>query len=439
MDKNIIIENLRHKAGISELNAMQNVMASTTSTDVMLLAPTGSGKTIAFTLYMLRRINTSDPKPAALIMAPSRELVLQIHDVVRPLATGLKCVALYGGHSMTDEVNSLSVTPDIVIATPGRLLDHLQRRQIDLSATRILILDEYDKSLELGFADEMSRIIKRLHKRTNTVLTSATRLSEIPEFMAIGQIETVDFNDSTPAPRSRMQIVEVESPSRDKLDTLIALLRSLDNQKVIIFVNHRESAERVYSSLIKAGFPAGLYHGGLEQRERQLAVELLDNGTTPILVSTDLASRGLDIESVGAVIHYHLPPSAESWTHRNGRTARQDASGTVYVITSEADNWPDFVNYDRHYSPGEPSADPIRSDIATIYFNAGKKEKISRGDIAGYLINRGGLTAGEVGKISISDHSAIAAVPREKARDVVKAVAPHKLKNTRVRVTRLKG
>ncbi|MDE5607590.1 MAG: DEAD/DEAH box helicase [Muribaculaceae bacterium] len=439
MDKKIIIENLRSKSGITELNAMQRVMADTDAADIMLLAPTGSGKTVAFTLYMLQRIKTSTPKPGALILAPSRELVLQIYDVIRPLATGLKCVALYGGHSMTDEVNSLSVTPDIVIATPGRLLDHLQRRQIDLSATSILILDEYDKSLELGFADEMSRIIRRLGKRTNTVLTSATRLAEIPDFMTMKQIETIDFTASTPAPRSRMQIVEVESPSRDKLDTLIALLRSLDNQKVIVFVNHRESAERVHAALVKAGFPAGLYHGGLEQRDRQLAIDLLDNGTTPILVSTDLASRGLDIAEVGSVIHYHLPPTVESWTHRNGRTARQSATGTVYAITSEADNRPDFVSFDRPYSPGEPSADPIRSDVATIYFNAGKKEKISRGDIAGYLINRGGLTAGEVGKISLSDHSAIATVPRDKARDVVKAVAPHKLKNTRVRVTQLKG
>lgn len=204
-----------------------------------------------------------------------------------------------------------------------------------------------------------------------------------------------------------------------------------------MFVNHRESAERVYDALIKAGFPTGLYHGGLEQRERRQAVDLLDNGTTPILVSTDLASRGLDIEAVGSVIHYHLPVSSESWTHRNGRTARQDASGTVYVITSEGESIPEFMTFDRPYFPGRPSSDPIRSDMATLYFNAGKREKISRGDIAGYLINRGGLTAGEVGKISISDHSAIAAVPRDKAREVVKAVLPHKLKNTRVKVTRL--
>lgn len=439
MDKNLIIENLRTKEGIASLNAMQQVMTSTDSRNILLLAPTGSGKTVAFAVYMLQRVREGAPGPSAVVLAPSRELVLQIFDVIRPVATGLKCVALYGGHAMADEVNSLSVMPDIVIATPGRLLDHLQRRHLDLRTVSTLVLDEYDKSLELGFADEMRRIVRRMDSRSNTVLTSATHLAEIPDFMNIGQLETVDFTADTPAPRERMQIVQVESPVRDKLDTLVDLLRSLDNQRVIVFVNHRESAERVHAALVKAGFPAGLYHGGLEQRERQQAVDMLDNGTTPILVSTDLASRGLDIEAVGSVVHYHLPPSPESWTHRNGRTARQDASGTVYVITAEGESLPDYITFDRPYNPTGHSSDPIRSDIATLYFNAGKREKISRGDIAGYLINRGGLAPEEVGKISVSDHSAIAAVPRAKAREIVKAVQPHKLKNTRVRVTQLKG
>ncbi|MDE5636008.1 MAG: DbpA RNA binding domain-containing protein, partial [Muribaculaceae bacterium] len=238
-------------------------------------------------------------------------------------------------------------------------------------------------------------------------------------------------------PRHRMQVVQVESPVRDKLGTLIDLLHSVDNRRVIIFVNHRESAERVYNAIVKEDFPAGLYHGGLEQRERQLALDLLDNGTTPVLVATDLAARGLDIDDIGAVIHYHMPVSTEAWTHRNGRTARQDAHGTIYVITAEGENIPDCITFDRSYVPSGHSDDPIHSDTATLYFNAGRREKISRGDIAGYLINRGGLEPSEVGRIIVGDHSAIAAVPRDKARDVVKAVAPHRLKNTRVRVTRI--
>ncbi|MDE6153914.1 MAG: DEAD/DEAH box helicase [Muribaculaceae bacterium] len=432
-----IIDNIRDKEGIERLNPMQEAMAATKSAGVVLLAPTGSGKTIAFALYLLQRVKADNGTVQAVVIAPSRELVLQIHEVLRPIATDLKVTALYGGHSMADEVNTLCVTPAIIVATPGRLLDHLKRRQIDLSAVSTLVLDEYDKSLELGFADEMSRIARRLTGVRNTVLTSATRLESLPDFIKIDRAETLDYTESTPAPRHRMQVVQVESPVRDKLDTLIDLLHSLDNQRVIIFVNHRESAERVYNALVKYHLPAGLYHGGLEQRERQLALDLLDNGTTPVLVATDLAARGLDIDNIGSVIHYHMPTNAEAWTHRNGRTARQDAHGTIYVITAEGENLPEYIEFDRAYVPTGRSNDPLRSDVATLYFNAGRREKISRGDIAGYLINRGGLAPDEVGRITVSDHSAIAAVPRDKAREVVKAVAPYRLKNTRVRVTRL--
>ncbi len=437
MKKKEILENLALKAGIKEINPMQQVMASTASRHVMLLAPTGSGKTIAFTLYLLQRVGASNGIVQAVVIAPSRELVLQVCGVIRQLAVGLKVSALYGGHAVADEVNTLQVTPDIIVATPGRLLDHIRRGRVDIARTASLVLDEYDKSLELGFADEMSNIVKKMTGLKNIVLTSATRLQSIPDFMPVDQLETVDFTPTTPAPRSRMQIVEVECPDRDKLPTLVDLLKSLDHQKVIVFVNHRESAERVYEALLAERLPVGLYHGGLEQRDRQLALDLLDNGTTPILISTDLASRGLDIEQVGSVVHYHLPPSSEAWTHRNGRTARQDATGTVYVLVGPSDNLPDFVTFDRPYVPTGHTGDPIHSDVATIYFNAGRREKISRGDIAGYLINKGGLNGDEVGKIVVNDHSAIAAVPANRAREVVKAVEPHKLKNTRVKVTQL--
>lgn len=435
-----IIEALHTKGGIRSLNPMQEAMAETDARNIVLLAPTGSGKTIAFSIYMLRRVTrgVTRTSPAAVVLAPSRELVVQIAGVVRPIACGLRVATLYGGHSMTDEVNTLSVTPDIVIATPGRLLDHLQRRQINIDGVTTLVLDEYDKALELGFADEMTKIVRRMHSLCNTVLTSATRLAEFPPFLNLSEIETLDYTSITAAPRSRMRIARVESPVRDKLDTLVALLKSLPNERVIVFVNHRESAERVHNALVKAGFPAGLYHGGLEQRERQLAVDLLDNGTTPVLVSTDLASRGLDIDAVGSVIHYHLPPSTESWTHRNGRTARQDASGSVYAITCDGEDIPPYVNFDYDYFPTGRSEDPIRSDVATLYFNAGRREKISRGDIAGYLIKTGGLEPGEVGRISVADHYAIAAVPRGKVSEVVRTLAGTKLKGTRVKVTPLK-
>ncbi|MDE6556252.1 MAG: DEAD/DEAH box helicase [Duncaniella sp.] len=438
MKQNEIISNISSRLGISELNVMQKRMSEVALKGIFtLLAPTGSGKTVAFAIPLLKSLRKPDGRVQAIVMAPSRELVLQIFNVIRPLASEYKTVAFYGGHSMQEEANSLSVTPDIIVATPGRLLDHLNRRQIDLGAVSTLVIDEYDKSLELGFTDEMRRVCKRLTGLGLVILTSATPLAAIPEYIPDMPVEKIDFTEKVTSPRKRMQVVGVESPARDKLDTLIDLLHSLTDGRVIVFVNHREAAERVHDALRKAGLPAGLYHGGLEQNERENAVELLANGSTPILVSTDLGARGLDIPELSAVIHYHFPVNAEAWTHRNGRTARQDASGDVYVITTEGEDIPDFINFDRTYRPTGNSDDPIRSKAATLYFNVGKKEKISRGDIVGFLIAKGGLTKDEIGRIALRDHSALVAVPREKARDLVKTLAPEKIKNTRAKITRL--
>lgn len=436
METKIILERLSERHDITNLNEMQQLMAGTDARKLILLSPTGSGKTAAFAIRLLRYLQPSSGKLQAVVMAPSRELVLQIADVIRPVAAGLKTVAFYGGHAMADEVNSLSVTPDIIVATPGRLLDHITRGTLDVAGVKALVLDEYDKSLELGFLDEMRRITKRMKALDLILLTSATPLAEMPDFLPLKGVETVDFTRS--GERSRLQIVKVNSPERDKLATLADLLRSLPNGRALVFVNHRESAERVYNFLRKEHFPAGIYHGGLEQHHRQLAVDLFNNGTTPILVSTDLGSRGLDIDDVNYVIHYHLPLSPESWTHRNGRTARMGASGTAYVIIAEEENIPDAVRWDREIYAGEPAPEGIRSDVATLYFNAGKKEKISRGDIAGFLMQKGGLTKDEVGKIMVNDHSAIAAVPRSKAAKVIETVAPYKLKNTKVKISLLK-
>lgn len=436
METKIILERLRERHNITALNEMQQLMAGTDASKLILLSPTGSGKTAAFAIRLLRFLQPSSGRVQAVIMAPARELVLQIADVIRPVAAGLKTVAFYGGHSMADEVNSMSVVPDIIVSTPGRLLDHIRRGTVDVGGVDALVLDEYDKSLELGFLDEMKRIAKRMRSLKMILLTSATPLAEMPDFIAMQGAEVVDFSGK--GERSRLQIAKVDSPERDKLATLADLLRSLPNGRALVFVNHRESAERVYGYLRREHFPVGLYHGGLEQRERQLAVDLLNNGTTPILVSTDLGARGLDIDDVNYVIHYHMPLSAESWTHRNGRTARMGASGTAYVITADEENIPEYVDWQRDYNPKSAAADGFRSDVATLYLNAGKKEKISRGDIVGYLIQKGGLTKEQVGKIVVNDHSAIVAVPRQMASQLVEILAPYKLKNTKVRISLLK-
>ncbi len=441
MEKKQIIDNILKSAAIESLNPMQLAVLSSSSPQLILLSPTGSGKTLAFTIAMLKRMERPSGELQAVVVAPSRELTIQTGEVIRKAAVGYKTATFYGGHPMQAEVDSINgAMPDIVVSTPGRLLDHLTRGTLNGQSVRLLVLDEYDKSLELGFLDEMKRIARKLpRKLALTVLTSATRLTEIPQFLNLDNPETIDYTDRTEAPRARMQIVNVESPQRDKLATLTDLLLTLPHdEKTIVFLNHRESVERVYQSLKKAHFAVGMYHGGMEQRQREQALDLLDNGTTPVLISTDLASRGLDLDRVGSVIHYHIAPSHEAWTHRNGRTARVDASGTVYVITSEADNIPDYIVFDRSLSPRPQCDTPSASSTSTIYINAGKRDKISRGDVAGYMMQRGNLNRDEVGKISLKDHCALVAVPATKARQTIEAASPYKLKNKTVRLSILK-
>ena len=401
-----IAANIRDRLGIAELNAMQLAVGASRSRKIMLIAPTGSGKTVAFAIALLRSLHSSDGRVQGVVLAPSRELVLQICEVIRRIAACLRTVAFYGGHSVTDEVNSLSQIPDIIVATPGRLLDHIRRRNVDLSRVTSLVIDEYDKSLELGFQDEMRRIVRRISDPANIVLTSATRLGEMPDFINLDGCETIDcgLDDAPCAAAPRLNIAKVESPARDKAQTLVDLLKSLHDGRVLVFVNHRESADRTYDILSRAGLPAGVYHGGLDQSEREKAVRLLDNGSRPILVTTDLA-------------------------------ARAGASGDVFVITSEADNVPDYVVWDHDYNPTGRSADPIRAHYATLHLNAGKREKISRGDVVGFLCQKGGLTAGEIGKIDVSDHQTLVAVAADKAAGLVKTLAPEKIKGKRVRIT----
>lgn len=418
MNLNDILSNISTRLNISRLNRMQQAITTDESPEVTLIAPTGSGKTIAFAIYMLRHINDTTPGIKALVIAPTRELTLQITGVLKAAAAPLKVTPLYGGHSMEDEKNSLKQAPDIVIATPGRLTDHINRKQIDLDTITVLVIDEYDKCLDLGFEPQIKKITARLNHITNTIFTSATPITPQKKH---SQAEL-------------LSVVRVQSPTRDKADTLIDLIRSIPEKKIIIFVNHRESAERLHSIVKKAGDTTGLYHGGLDQHDREIAVELLKNGTTPILIATDLAARGLDIEGVDAVVHYHLPTSAEAWTHRNGRTARNGASGTAYVITSDADDIPPYIKIQRDYAP-HLNLPPKTSETSTLYFSAGKKEKISRGDIVGFLLAHSELSSSEITGICVADHHALAAVPSAKIKSILNAVSPFKLKNKKVKVS----
>ena len=424
------------KLGISEINDMQqrSMGAASESKEIILVAPTGSGKTVAFTLPMLKWLNPPTGRVQAIIIAPSRELVIQIAGVVRELASGFKVTALYGGHNVEDEVNTLSVTPDIIVATPGRLLDHLKRGNVDPTPTRILILDEYDKSLELGFEDDMRKIFNRLKNVSRLILTSATASSTLPAFIKLENPLEIDFSEKASTVRERMKIYRVDT-EKDKLESLLKLLKSISKgdipERTIIFVNHRESAVRVAEFLKKNKVSCALYHGELDQFQREDAISMFNNGSAPILIATDLAARGLDIRGVSNIIHYHQPLTPETYTHRNGRTARVDASGDIYVLTGPDEELKPFIETDGTYRPNPNADSALRSEKATIRISAGRKEKLSKGDIVGFLCKEGGLEASEVGPITLSDHHALVAVPYDKAKALIKDLEPKKIKGNR--------
>lgn len=439
MQQTQILDNIRHQLHIEQLNALQQAAMGAKGNSLVILAPTGSGKTLAFAIPLLRALGKPGAGVQAVVLAPARELVLQIHGVLRAAAAGsYRVLALYGGHSMESEVKSLSVTPDIVVATPGRLLDHINRGQIDIDGSRALVIDEFDKCLELGFAGEMRKIVRRFKRLQLTVLTSATPLAERPDYLDLAKAQTLDFRADTASNPGKVYTRRVMSASRDKLDSLVDLLHCIGtDDRSIIFVNHRESADRIYDRLRKEHVPAGVYHGGLEQQDRELALRRLANGSTPVLVSTDLGSRGLDIDGIGHVIHYHMPPTTEANTHRNGRTGRMGADGDVYYITSEADDIPDYVDYDSEYTPQPDPDHRFSAPWTTLYMNQGKKDKLSRGDIAGFLMQQAGLAKDQVGKIDLGDHYAMAAIPSDGAKAVLARIQPLKIKGRKVKFSLL--
>lgn len=432
---------VKDRLGIEQLNDMQVKMMAAASEprDIILLSPTGSGKTLAFTLTVMKLLKPPTGRVQCVVIAPSRELVVQIAGVMREVGTGIRVLALYGGRNVEDEVNSLKVVPDIVVATPGRLLDHAVRRNIDLLPTRILVLDEFDKSLELGFEEEMGKLVKRMKNVSRYVLTSATGAPVLPEFLNLQNPVTLNFTGEDDAPRSRMKVHRVDTDNKDKLESLLALLHTITTgdrpEKTIIFVNYRESAERVYEFLKKRGVDVALYHGALDQRQRETAVALFNNGSRPVLVATDLAARGLDIEKVASIIHYHQPLTPEAYTHRNGRTARVKEIGDIYVLVGPGEEVKDFVEFDDEFHTDPEKRSNLRSGFTTLYIGGGKREKVSRGDIVGFLVKEGNLDPSAIGKINVYDHYSLVVVRDEDVKELLKTIAGKKLKGEKRKVS----
>ena len=429
-----IIARALSNTGIAALNEMQQaVLDAGTTKDLLLLSPTGSGKTLAFLLPLLTTLTEEEKKIQALIIAPSRELAIQIETVFRSLGAGYKVNCCYGGHPLRIESRSLEHPPTVLIGTPGRILDHLDRGKIQLDGVRTWVLDEFDKSLELGFLDEMKKIASHLPNVRRRVLTSATEAVEVPDFVGMRRPIRLSFLKGTKEVKG-LTLRVVKSPVKDKLETLYKLLGELKGESSLVFCNYRETVERVSDYLTKMGVENGCFHGGMEQLDRERALAYFRNGSITVFISTDLASRGLDIADVKHVIHYHLPINEEAYVHRNGRTARMHAEGDAYLILNETETVPEYVTRepDEFFLPNVVKK-PVVSEWKTIVINRGKRDKLSKKDVVGFLFQKGGLDKEDLGIVEIKESCAFAAVKREKVKGLLARIRDEKIKNMRAK------
>ncbi|HRE51758.1 MAG TPA: DEAD/DEAH box helicase [Flavitalea sp.] len=420
---------------IEALNNMQlaALEANQQDKDIVLISATGSGKTLAFLLPLLELMDPENRATQAMVIVPSRELALQIDQVFRSMGTGFTATCCYGGRLRETEENNLSQAPALIIGTAGRLADHLRRGNIKPEHIRTLVLDEFDKSLEQGYEEELSFIIGSLSNLQKRILTSATRIAEIPAYVGLNEPLLLDHSAETK--KEALAIQWIRSEEKDKLETLFTLLCLAGDRSAIVFCNHRESVERISQWLSGKGIVNVYYHGSMEQRDREMALCKFRNGTSNVLITTDLAARGLDIPYIRYIIHYHLPLTAEAFTHRNGRTARMDASGTAILILGPEENIPGYVQQDI-----PPVALPPRLTIpdkpkwSTLFIAAGKKDKINKVDIVGFLTNKGQLKKEDLGLIEVKDFMSFAAVRKSKIGFMLEKIKNEKIKNKKLKI-----
>ena len=420
------INELTEKIGINHLNEMQGAVVKAiqhTNDNIMVLSPTGSGKTLAYILPLVCMVDSASDDLQAIVIVPGRELALQSLNVLRSLGNDVRGYACYGGRPTMDEHRQLrQLKPHIIFATPGRMKDHIDKDNVDVDSVKWIIIDEFDKCLEMGFHEEMSYLINRLPFKARQILLSATPAEEMRHQTILkSNFKVMDFIPKNEQISDRVSIYQVRSPQKDKLEVLGKLLCQLGSDSTIVFLNYRDGVERTANYLKDCGFVVSYYHGGLEQKEREAAIYRFSNGSSNILVSTDLASRGLDIPNIKNIIHYHLPDTEDAFVHRVGRTARWDAMGDSYFVLGQ-DNITTI---------------PLPT-MATIYIGKGKKDKISKGDIVGLLCKKAELENNEIGRIDVKDYYSYVAVPSQKLSRVLQRLAGEKIKGVKTRFEPLK-
>ncbi|WP_299577149.1 DEAD/DEAH box helicase [uncultured Sunxiuqinia sp.] len=426
-------ENILEKLGIEQLNAMQQEAqeAIQSSAEVVLLSPTGTGKTLAFLLPVLAELDRDCQEVQCVIIAPSRELAIQIEQVAREMGAGFKTNAVYGGTSFSKDRLELKHRPALLIGTPGRIADHFRRETFPTHTIKTLVLDEFDKSLEIGFEGEMKQILAALPDLQKKILTSATQKREVPSFVRLKKPRIIN---NLKEQGSQLKIKRILSPEKDKLETLVEALCHIGNQPGIIFCNFKDTIQRVSAFLTEKQISHGCFYGGMEQVDRERALIQFRNGSHQLLIATDLAARGLDIPEIKFIIHYQLPGRKDEFTHRNGRTARMFNDGTAYVLQWEEENLPDYMGA-LGIERLQEAPLPESSAWTTLFISGGRKDKISKADIAGFFFKQGKLNKDELGVIELKQDCAFVGVHAAKADQLVEMLDKLRLKNKKVRVS----
>jgi len=417
--------------------------------DVIAQAPTGSGKTAAFGLGLLQTIDVQQVQVQALVLCPTRELADQVGKQLRVLATGianLKLSVFCGGIPLGPQLASLAHAPHVVVGTPGRVLELVQKDALDLRTVRVLVLDEADRMLDMGFEEAIRALVKRTPSNRQSLLFSATfpdAIRTLGNAMLRDALE-VSIEGEAHAPAIAQHFYEVEATRKAPL--LAALLLEYRPESAVVFCNMRRDTEEVVGSLAHYGFTAMALHGDMEQRDREEVLVQFANRSCSVLVASDVAARGLDIDDIGAVVNYELPSDADTYLHRIGRTGRAGRDGLALSLVSPPEAGRVRMLEERlgaplrwdHATPitGKPQRVPSPR-MATLRIDAGRTHKLRPGDIVGALTAAVGLGKDAIGKIDVYATRSYVAVARTEAKRALEGLRAQGIKGRRLRVAAL--
>ena len=420
--------------------------------DVIIQAKTGSGKTAAFGIGLLHHLNPRFFGVQALVMCPTRELAEQVAQSIRQLASrmaNVKTVLLCGGKPFGPQRDSLRHGAHIVVGTPGRIDDHLQRGNLELKGVKTFVLDEADRMLDMGFADVMASITQRLPKARQTILMSATFPEDIKRISSSIQNQPVQIAIDGELTHDELVLEQLffEIGKHERELTLLALFEHHRPRNAMVFCNTKKQCSDIAAFLSEHDIDAAAIHGDLDQRERDQVLLQFANGSCPVLVASDVAARGLDIPALEMVVNHELPRDADTYVHRIGRTGRAGERGKAFSLVTPAEA-PRMRAIEAHLGTScicdvraSLNRDPnyeLRGAMVTVQLDAGRKQKLRAGDILGALTGDAALPGDHIGKITILDNSSYVAVQRTVLRQAMNYLADGKVKGRSIRARRLK-